>query len=88
MRYPVLAVLAVGTISSIGPAAAQAWDPDYPVCMHVVGPFNYNECRFVSLAQCAAAASGRAAECMVNPYAARAFEAPPARRHRRHRQAS
>jgi hypothetical protein len=56
--------------------------------MHVVGPFNYNECRFTSLAQCATAASGRAAQCIVNPYAARAFDEPPARRHRRHHHVS
>jgi Protein of unknown function (DUF3551) len=79
MRILALAVLAVGAVSAADPARAQAWDPDYPVCMRVVGPFNFNECRFVSLAQCKAAASGRAAECMPNPY----FDEP--RRYRRHR---
>jgi hypothetical protein len=84
MRIPALAILAIGAASVAAPGAAQAWDPDYPVCMQVVGPFNYNECRFTSLAQCAATASGRAAQCIVNPYAARAFDEPPGRRHRRH----
>jgi hypothetical protein len=79
-----LAVLAIGALSIADPVRAQAWDPAYPVCMRVAGPFNYNECRFGSLAQCAAAASGRAAECMPNPYFARA-SGEPARRYRRHR---
>ena len=88
MRILALVVLAIGAASLAGPAAAQAWDPNYPVCMHVVGPFNYNECRFTSLAQCAVTASGRAAQCIVNPYAARAFDEPPGRRHRRHHHVS
>jgi hypothetical protein len=88
MRIPALAMLAVGAVWAAAPASAQAWDPNYPVCMHVVGPFNYNECRFTSLAQCAATASGRAAQCIVNPYAARAFDETPGRRHRRHHDVS
>jgi hypothetical protein len=84
MRIPVLAVLAIGTIAAAAPARAQAWDPDYPVCLRVYGPFNYNECRYSSLAQCAATASGRAAQCVVNPFFASA-EAPIGRPYRRHR---
>ena len=84
MRVLALAVLAIGTIAATVPARAQAWDPDYPVCAQVYGPISYNDCRYTSLAQCAAAASGRAALCVTNPYSAAAVE--PTRRHdRRHR---
>jgi hypothetical protein len=34
MRILALAILAIGTVS-IGPAAAQTYDPAYPVCLHV-----------------------------------------------------
>lgn len=85
MRILALAVLAIGTVSAIGPAAAQAWDPNYPVCMQVVGRINYNDCSFTSLAQCSAAASGRAAGCTLNPYFANASSAPLTRHRRHHR---
>jgi hypothetical protein len=81
MRILALAVLAVGSIAAAVPARAQAWDPNYPVCLRVYGPASYNECRYSSLAQCAATASGRSAQCVVNPFFASA-EAPY-RRHRR-----
>jgi hypothetical protein len=44
MRILALAILAIGTVS-IGPAAAQTYDPAYPVCLHVYGRANYYECR-------------------------------------------
>ena len=84
MRVLALAVLAVGTIAAAAPARAQAWDPNYPVCLRVYGPISYNECRYTSLAQCAATASGRSAQCAINPYFASA-EAPVRRHYRRHR---
>jgi hypothetical protein len=34
MRILALAILAIGTVS-IGPAAAQTYDPAYPACLHV-----------------------------------------------------
>jgi Protein of unknown function (DUF3551) len=58
MRILVLAILAIGTVS-IGPAAAQTYDPAYPVCLHVYGPATYYECRYTSLPQCNVSASGR-----------------------------
>jgi hypothetical protein len=92
MRITALAVftgLAMGAMSAAAPVRAQAYDPAYPVCLQVFGPFNYNECRFTSLAQCAPAASGRGAQCIVNPYFVNAAqEPPPVRRHRRHRHAN
>jgi hypothetical protein len=51
----------------------------------VYGRISYYECRYTSLPQCNASASGRAAQCMVNPYFANAYEEP--RRYRRHRRA-
>ncbi len=68
MRYLALAILALATVSATGPAAAQTYDPAYPVCLHVYGRITYFECRYTSLAQCAGAASGRAAQCEINPY--------------------
>ena len=85
MRILALAVLAIGTVAAALPARAQAWDPAYPVCLRVYGPISYNECHYTSLAQCAATASGRSAQCEINPYFASA-EAPVGRHYRRHRQ--
>jgi hypothetical protein len=79
MRILALAILAIGTVS-IGPAAAQTYDPAYPV---LYGRANYCECRYTSLPQCNASASGRAAQCVINPYFASAEEPVGYRRHRR-----
>jgi hypothetical protein len=84
MRILALAILAIGTVWAAGPARAQTFDPYFPVCMHVYGDPTYYECRFSSLAACAGSASGRAAQCIVNPYYANA-ETPVGPRHRRHR---
>jgi Protein of unknown function (DUF3551) len=69
MRIPTLAIsmIVVGLIAT--PAWAQTYDPRYPVCIQVSTiDGSYIDCRYASLAQCAASASGRAAECLVNPY--------------------
>jgi hypothetical protein len=97
MRLPALASLivltvgssAIGTLVGAGPAQAQTYDPNYPVCLHVFGEVNYYECRYTSLPQCAMSASGRGAECVVNPYpyAANADQESPVRHHRRYRRA-
>jgi hypothetical protein len=84
MRIPALAILAIGAVAAAAPATAQTYAPGYPVCLHVYGPAIYYECRYGSLAQCNASASGRAAECVVNPYFAHA-EQPPGQAYRRHR---
>ena len=79
----VLAMLAIGAVSAAAPAAAQTYDPAYPVCLHVyTRGANYYECRYTSLAQCAASASGRGAQCLVNPYFANAHQEPPGPRQR------
>ena len=80
MRKLALAIAAIASISATAPAAAQTYDPAYPVCLHVYGRLTYYECNFTSLAQCAAAAAGRAAQCEINPYYA---GAGPRRQQRR-----
>jgi hypothetical protein len=87
MRMVALAILVIATVSVAAPARAQAWDPNYPVCMRVYGRISYNDCSYTSLAQCAASASGRAAQCEPNPYFANALQDPSGRRNRRHRRA-
>ena len=83
MRGLALAILAIGAASIAGPAAAQTYALGYPVCLHVYGPATYYECRYTSLPQCNASASGRAAQCVINPYFASAEEPARYRRHRR-----
>jgi hypothetical protein len=77
-----LGLLAISAISAVGTAPAQA-GYDYPVCLRVYGPANYNECGYTSMAQCKATASGRAAECYPNAFYADAA-APWGRKHYRH----
>jgi len=80
---PALAILTIATVLTPAPARAQTYDPAYPVCLHVYAPgAPYYECRYTSLPQCNASASGRAAQCVINPYFASA-QVPADRRHRR-----
>src|SRR6266436_5298256 len=73
MRIPALAILTIATVLTAAPTRAQTYDPAYPVCLHVYDRgANYYECRYTSLPQCNAAASGRAAQCVINPYFASA----------------
>jgi hypothetical protein len=82
MRILALAILTTATVLTAAPARAQTYDPAYPVCLHVYSRgANYYECRYTSLPQCNASASGRAAQCVINPYFASAQV--PARRHYR-----
>ena len=62
-------IVATGLIGAAASSSAQTYDPNYPVCMHVIAlNINYFDCRFVSMAQCQASASGRAGYCLFNPY--------------------
>jgi hypothetical protein len=83
MRILTMAILAISTVLAAAPALAQTYDPNYPVCLHQFGPVSYFECGYTSLPQCAATASGRPAQCVLNPYFANAHETPPAPRHSR-----
>jgi len=75
--------LAIGTILPAPPAQAQTYDPDYPVCLQIYDDIAhfYFECRYTSMAQCATSASGRAAQCVVNPY----YAQPAPRKKRSHK---
>jgi hypothetical protein len=83
MRILPVAILTAITVSTAAPALAQAYGPDYPVCLQVYGKDGYTDCAYASLAQCSASASGRAAQCVINPYFANA-RAPREPQHRRH----
>jgi Protein of unknown function (DUF3551) len=68
MRIPVLAILTIATVTA-APARAQTYDANYPVCLQTYGIDGSSiECGYTSLAQCALSASGRAAQCIANPY--------------------
>jgi Protein of unknown function (DUF3551) len=71
MRLLALTILAIAANSAAGPAAAQTYDPRYPVCMHIYGDPVYFECQYMTMAACREAASGRSAQCIVNPFADR-----------------
>lgn len=66
-----LTALTAATMSLTAAARAQTYDPAYPVCLQVyqggIADF-YFECRYRTMGQCQASASGRAAQCVVNPY--------------------
>jgi uncharacterized protein DUF3551 len=83
MRVVALAIFAI--TAAAAPAQAQTYDPNYPVCLHVYGKITYYECRYTSLPQCNMSASGRSAQCVVNPYYAHASQEPSGRRYKRHR---
>ena len=80
MRIPALAILAIAAASAAAPAQAQTYDPSYPVCLHVYGRSSYYECTYNTLPQCNASASGRSAQCVVNPYFANAYQDHPVRK--------
>jgi len=65
-------------IPSATPARAQTYDPRYPVCLQIYQGFAdyYFECGYTSIPQCQMSASGRAAQCVINPY----YKGPKAKR--------
>jgi hypothetical protein len=74
-------VILAAAIGLPAPARAQTYDPSYPVCLQVyqgIADF-YFECHYQTMAQCAASASGRSAQCVVNPY----YAGPNAKRGKR-----
>jgi hypothetical protein len=78
-----LAILAMATVSFAGQAEAQTYDPAYPVCLQIyqggIADY-YFECAYTSIPQCQASASGRAAQCVVNPYYGKGKPAPRKKR--------
>jgi hypothetical protein len=83
MRIAILTAFVAGTLAAGPMTQAQTYDPGYPVCMKVYGPVGYNDCRYSSMEICKQLASGRSAECIVNPYFAGKAAAPSSRRVRR-----
>ena len=86
MRIPALAILAIATVSAAPSARGQTYDPKYPVCLQIYRGMTdfYFECAYTSLPQCQMSASGRAAQCVVNPYYT-GTKKPPRQRDRRPR---
>ncbi len=86
MRILTSTIFMVVTIFTASTARAQTYDPAYPVCLQIYQGFTdyYFECGYTSLAQCNASASGRSAQCVVNPYYTGRKKVPE-RRDRRHR---
>jgi hypothetical protein len=82
-----MACAALATELMGAPAQAQTYDPNYPVCLQVYQSMidYYFDCSYTSMAQCAASAAGRAADCVVNPYYAKP-RTKPAPRNKKTRQ--
>ena len=78
MRVLACTTLTIGTMLVGAPVRAQTYDPNYPVCLqtYAIGG-GYIDCSFTSLAQCAASASGRSAQCLNDPYFAPGDRKPP-----------
>ena len=86
MRIAALGILTIASVLTAAPARAQTYNPDYPVCLQTYGRAGgYIACGYTSLEQCALSASGRAAQCISNPFfgGARVPGGPYERRHRR-----
>jgi Protein of unknown function (DUF3551) len=67
-------IVGIGLVCFAAPAFAQTYDPSYPVCMQVIAfNINYPDCRYVTMEQCKASASGRAGYCFANPYFANPY---------------
>jgi hypothetical protein len=81
--------LAVGSLIAMaafadGTAQAQTYDPAFPVCLHTYGPFGNINCRYFSMEACKFQATGRPAQCEINPYFKAAEPVPRQRHGRRH----
>jgi hypothetical protein len=69
MRIIALLVWTTVSVLKAGTVPVQTYGSEYPVCLQAYGDKgDYIECHYTSLAQCARSASGRSAECNINPY--------------------
>ena len=77
MRILAGPVLAVAMILAAAPAQAQTYDPNYPICLQTFGRNGgHIACGYTSMEQCRSSASGRAAQCIVNPFYGKGKPAP------------
>ena len=78
MRVLASAILTVAMVSTMSSAHAQAYNPNYPVCLKSIENFGGERisCSYTSLAQCAQTALGLPAQCIVNPFYASARPGP------------
>ena len=83
MRGVALAILAAGMITAAASAPAQA--REYRFCVQSPETGIPGDCSYDTYAQCRASASGRFADCNINPrYMYFGSERPRHRRHRAH----
>ncbi len=76
MRLLAWTMLSIAALSA-APAQAQTYGTAFPVCIQTYGiTGNAIECGYISMERCRASASGRAAQCISNPY----YTARPASR--------
>jgi hypothetical protein len=69
MRTIASLILATTITLSAAPTQAQTYDPNYPICLQTFGRAgNAIGCGYTSMDQCRLSASGRAAQCITNPY--------------------
>lgn len=69
MRVITGSTLMIAAVLAASAAPAQTYDPGYPVCLQVYSSRGgYITCSYASMDQCRLSASGRAAQCIVNPY--------------------
>ncbi|MDB5502181.1 MAG: hypothetical protein JWR89_2083 [Tardiphaga sp.] len=86
MRAALFALLAVGAVSALDIAPAEA--RDYPFCMRT--RYDTDQCSYYTYQQCAATANGLGTTCFANPalaYNQQYYDEQPAprRRHRHYR---
>jgi Protein of unknown function (DUF3551) len=92
-----LALMAIGTVSAIEMAPAEAHDYGYGYGYPAAHDYGYafclrtrwggDDCRYSSYQQCQWTASGLGADCFANPalaYAEPVIDEPAPRRHHRH----
>ena len=76
MRIAFSSFVAISALVAASPVRAQTYDPSYPVCLQVYdAEGGYISCAYTSMAQCQLSASGRGAQCIVNPFFAGAAPA-------------
>lgn len=67
LRFIACAGVASAAVLLIAPDPAAA-ATDYPVCLRVYGAPTYDECYYTTMEACRLSASGRSAQCFINPF--------------------